>query len=93
MTIIEYADMIRTDLVIRKHHNQCQRWTASFEHAETKRGDVDIMLTSTCGEGDTANQAINNYIDEIKGKVIVLNSTSKTNRKEFGVPSTIEYEG
>lgn len=85
MTIFELADIAKKDLQITYHNNQEMRFTASLKYSETKRGG---MLVGSYGNGKTPNEAINNYVDDIKGKVLVFDAMSDK-RREFGVPKTL----
>ncbi|MFH2143070.1 MAG: hypothetical protein ABIJ97_11640 [Bacteroidota bacterium] len=86
MTIEEYCDVINVDLIVTRFHNQNERWIALFEHCEVKDG---IMLVGVCGNAHTPQEAVRDYIQQIKGKKIVFNSMGK-DRREFIVPNSIE---
>ena len=86
MNILEYADVINCNIIITYCHNQKSRFSADFESAEIKGNSV---LIGEYGNGNTPNEAINNYLDKIKGKTIVLQAGTDY-RREFLVPDYIE---
>lgn len=85
MTIETYADAIGADLIIHRHHNQENRYTAIFENCEIKE---TIFLSGRLGNGANPYDAVNDYVEKIRGKRIVLNAT-RENRREFVVPSDL----
>ena len=89
MTIYELADMLGSDLIIRRYANQKNRFTASFEHAETKPSESSSCLTSEYGNSHiSAENAISDYVNSIRGKWLVINAMLDS-RKEFGVPESL----
>jgi len=86
MTIYELSDLMKTDIIWTRYSNQCKRHTAKFEYTEIKD---DPILISTYGDGDTPAEALEHYVEKIRGKTLVVNAMSKTERKEFGVPETL----
>ncbi len=87
MTIEEFADIIGTDLIIRRYSNQDNRYMAQFEDAETKENENDPYLTGGYGNGNSAGFAIRDYVEKIRGKLLVINAYGK--RREFRVPKTL----
>lgn len=57
---------------------------ASLEGVESKDGR---MLCSDSGDGRTPEEAIGQYAAEIRGKRLVVNATSRENRREFEAPN------
>ena len=86
MNISEYCDTINVNLVVRRYHNQKERWSASIENAEVKQNGC---LLGAYGNGNTPMGAIADYIKQIRGETIVLNAMSEL-RREFTVPSSLE---
>ena len=86
MNIYEFADVIDRELVIRRYPNQDNRFTAQFEHSETKINKSDCILAGSYGNGNTPEEALNNYIKEIQGKVLVFDAMSDK-RQEYVVPN------
>jgi len=85
ISIFEFADIIKQDLVIRYYSNQKGRFCVNLENCEVSE---NICLASVHGNGKTVDAAINDYISKIKGKTIVFEATSER-RKEFGVPDDL----
>ena len=85
MNIEELADLIEVDLVIRRYAGQNGRHTASFDRVEIIDGR---LLRSDCGNGSSPRKAINDYIEKIRNKRIVINAMLE-NRKEFRVPKNL----
>lgn len=86
MTITEFADIIDKHLVFTRYANQKGRMIAQFERAEIKEGNI---LQSKYGEGLTTDEALKNYVANIKGKRLVFDATSPEYRQEFVVPKSI----
>ena len=87
ITLQYFCDLINADLEIRRYSNQKERWVAQFDRCEVKDG---CMLCGTYGEGRTPEEAINNYLDKIKGKVLVFNAFAK-DRVEYTMPMDVIY--
>ena len=85
MNIEDYADCINVEIVVRRYDNQNNRWIAEFDHCEVKG---DGVLIGTHGNGSTPQEAVQAYIDQIRGKCIVLNAGS-VRRREFIVPTNL----
>ena len=85
MKIEELADIIGVNLIIKRYANQNNRYTVKFERAEIKEHG---MLVSECGNGETIQEAINDYVQKIRGKCLVINGGSDI-RAEFDVPITL----
>lgn len=89
MTIEELGDVLGVDLVIKRRPDQGRRYTAAFFRVEVKENSSSSILAGEYGTGRTPNEAINDYIDKIRGKLLVFNALS-SNRKEISVPQTLE---
>lgn len=87
MTLEDYMDAINVGLVVRRYANQSNRWMAEFEDCEIME---DGCLRSGYGDGHSASEAISAYIDNIRGRRIVINATGGVRRREFDVPRSIE---
>lgn len=87
-TIEGFADSYNLVMEVRERHLRpsspagLKRYYARFEKSEIKEG---CILSSTCGNGDTYEEAINNYAKEISGNLLVINATG-TLRREIKVP-------
>lgn len=89
MNIEEYADILNLDLRILRYPNQDNRYCAAFERCETKDDAGSGMLTSTSGNGNSPAEAINDYIERIRGKLLVVNAYGNKERREYVVPKEI----
>ena len=89
MTIEELADVLGKNLIIKRYANQTNRYTAQFEHCETKESSHDPTLLGEYGNAVSAVGAIDNYAQKIRGKILVFNAYSD-DRKTFGVPKTLK---
>ena len=86
MDFFEYLDIIRCDLELRRYANQDGRWLAQIEHSEIKEG---VFLKGIYGNGQTAIEALEDYIQMIRGRVLVINAYNREERKEYQVPDSI----
>ena len=89
MNIEEYADILNIQLRITYYPNQNGRWTASFEGVETKADASSGILDSTYGNAESPDEAINDYVEKIRGRLLVINATGGDKRREFIVPATL----
>lgn len=71
MNIHEYADTLNLEITLRRYPNQNGRWTAKFDSCETKKDSLDGCLTGTYGNGIDPDSAIGDYVDQIRGKILV----------------------
>jgi len=88
MTIYELGDMLNENLQIKRYANQGKRHTASFERVEIKESESDPILRGEYGEGETPKEAIEDYVQKIKGKFIVVNASGDC-RKAIIAPKTL----
>lgn len=88
MNIYDYADVLNLELEILYYPNQKRRFTASFKRAEVMQKG---FLAGTYGNGKTPDLAINDYVEQIKGKRIAINAMSK-DRMEYDVPERLTSE-
>jgi hypothetical protein len=85
MNIEEYADAINVNIEVLRVRNRVPRWMASFEYTYEIDG---IFERGAYGDGDTPEEAINNYVAEIRGKRLRIGSRAE--RREFTVPMELE---
>lgn len=85
-SIYVIADLIDKDIIFRRYANQNNRWTANFENAEIKEGGT---LVSAYGNGDSAFAALDAYVKEIAGKVLIFNAFSVDQRVIFTMPKDL----
>ena len=90
MKLEEFADSIMANLILKRYANQNNRWTASFEGAEIKDDKCSIILCNEYGDAETAAGAMANYIEIIRGKIIVFDDMPENKRREYGVPKNLE---
>lgn len=92
MTIEEFAE--KHDLIMEVNERRSDRmrrpWRfyASFKYAELREGDR--LLRGAYGNGDTAEEAIANYAEEISGGLLILNAYG-SDRKEIKVPRLLTH--
>ncbi len=89
MNIEEFADIANVQMIIRRYPLQHNRYSCSFEHAETKDHESSCILCSEHGNGDTPQKAIDDYCRKIRGKLLIINAYGDK-RKEFGVPNNLQ---
>lgn len=87
VNLFAFLDTIDCDLELRRYANQSGRWLAQIEHAELKEG---CTLSGNYGTGKNPEQAIEDYVQQIKGKLLVINAASDR-RKEFKVPDSLYF--
>lgn len=91
MNIEDYADAINATLVIMRHHNENNRYSAKFEYAQIDGGNT---LSNVFGTGTCAHDAVESYIKQICGKTLVITNGDGSTR-QFTVPKKIfnVYDG
>jgi hypothetical protein len=87
VNLFTFLDILNLDLELHRHANEDGRWITWIKHSEIKEGGA---LIGTYGDGKTPEQAIEDYVQRIKGKLIVINATSDL-RKEFKVPDSLFF--
>lgn len=87
MTIKELCEIANTELVIR-YPSRDGRYYASIDNAELKNTPDDPILQSCYGHGDTADNAICEMINSMRGKTLVVRAMG-VNRITFKVPETL----
>lgn len=88
MNIEEYCDALNLELRIIRYPNQNNRYSAAFEDCEIKEDAADSFLTSTYGDGGTPGSAICDYLNKIRGKVLVVGAGSDK-RRQYVVPKEL----
>jgi hypothetical protein len=89
VTLEELCTVMDVDFVVR-YRDCAGHWMADFDNGEIKEG---CGLLSATGRGKTINEAINDYLRQVRGKRIVLHAMSKERRREFIVPETTTFGG
>jgi len=88
MNIQDYADALNLEIRLTRYANQNNRWIAQFERCDTKDDAASCVLTSNYGSGVDPHSAIGDYVDEIRGKILVHCANSPEERR-FVVPKTL----
>jgi len=88
MNIEEYADVLNLELEIRRYPNQNGRYTAKFAKCETKDSPTDGILCGSYGNGRSPSDAINDYLNKIRGKLLVVDAMS-AERRSYVVPKEL----
>jgi hypothetical protein len=86
MNICEYADSLNIEICLRYYPNQGGRWCADFDSCEIVDG---CILTSAHGNAQTPEEAIEEYLEQIRGKRIIFNAMDKEKRREYEVPKSL----
>ncbi len=82
MNFYDWLDALNLQLVIKRYAQQNERWTAGIDRAEIKE---DSILIGFYGSGYSAETATENYMNGIKGKILIMNAMSAA-RQEIKVP-------
>jgi len=90
MKVTEYVDVINCNIQLTYYHNRSIQWCARFEEVEVKERKGSPELLSEWGSGPTPEAALQEYIDCIKGKLLVFRATGGDKRREFKVPMFLE---
>jgi hypothetical protein len=87
VNLFVFLDSIDCDLELRRYANQNGRWLAQIEHADIKEG---CILSGSFGTGSNPEQAIDDYVQQIRGKLLVIDATSDK-RREIRVPDSLYF--
>ncbi|MFO7842259.1 MAG: hypothetical protein R6V16_00495 [Bacteroidales bacterium] len=87
LAFFTYLDIINCQLELRRYANQDGRWLAKIVNSDIKDGAV---LMGIYGTGKTPDEAIQDYVDQIAGKKLIIDAASDR-RREFEVPVFIQY--
>lgn len=90
MNIEEYADALNLDLVIQRYPNQSNRYSARFDRCETKESADSSCLEGTYGNGRSPQGAVEDYIDKIRGRVLVVDAMMGNDRRQYVVPKELQ---
>lgn len=90
MKFEEYADALNLEIEITRYPNQSNRYTAEFRNVETKDKLDDGILSGTYGNGSTPWSAMREYMEKIRGKVLVVDAMGKERRRVYVVPKDLE---
>lgn len=88
MNIYDIADLLDRDIVVTRYANQKGRWCIHFENCEVKEKKDSYCLVGAHGNGTTVQAAMADYINQIKGKLLVFDAFSDK-RREFQLPDTL----
>ena len=89
MDIFQFADEIGKELIIRRYPRQ-SRFICEFVNGEIKERMDSCALVSEYGDGKTVNDAVLNYVDKIRGKILVFNAMSSNLRIVLLVPKNLK---
>lgn len=87
MNIYEFADIIDAQIQCNRYPNQ-DRWDADFYGCEVRVRTAGLLSES--GQGMTAVEAVNDYLERIRGKRLIFHATSPTMRREYVCPKDLE---
>ena len=88
MTATEYCDALNLEIHLTYYPNQRDRWTASFGRCEVKDVPDSVFLCAAYGNGETPQLAIRDYIDKIRGKMLVVDAMGDQ-RRIYTVPDSL----
>lgn len=79
INLLDFAEMIGAEIEIReREHVGISRGTKHWNRYYVQFKNCEIKevagLIGLCGDGNTINQALNNYAKKISGKLLVFNS-------------------
>jgi len=89
MNIQEYCDILNIEINLKYYPNQNGRWCANFDHCEFKDTASSRILASTYGNGFTPQAAIEDFLEQIRGKLMVINATDENKSREYIVPDSL----
>ncbi len=89
MNLQELGELIEMTLIIRERPKiiKERRWYVSHEHVEVL--GQGGFLTSPCGNGDTIQDALEDYVSQLRGNTLVTDAWS-VNRREYQVPESLD---
>jgi hypothetical protein len=90
MNINELSDIMGVDLILRRYANQGKRWIAQLEHVDIKEHRESSEWEDTYGNANSPDEAIADYVNKIRGKVLLVHAFTRKRRKEFDVPASLE---
>lgn len=90
MTIEELGDLVQEELIVKRYPQQDNRWMCRFAHSEAKLSKSDIFARGFYGDGKSPEEAIQDYIEQIRGKILLFRGLDRKERSTFGVPNTLE---
>ena len=93
MAIFEVAEMLNLDIVTRRYSGQGGRIVASFtctdfegsSLVEYKDEESSGVLSSSHGSAFSHDAALENFCEEISGKILVINAMGKE-KTEYRLP-------
>ena len=96
MTIFEVAEMLSLDIVTRRYSGQGGRIVASFSCTsfegssivEFKDKEGGGVLSSSHGSAFSYDAALENFCEEISGKILIINVMGKE-KTEYKLPDSL----
>ena len=90
MTLYDLATLINKQIEILHRPSETldssSLWYAKLDDVEIKDGAI---LSGSFGNGRTPEEALQNYVKELKGQKIVIDAFSKDKRTVLDLPSTL----
>ena len=87
MRITELATLLNVQIVML-YPNYNGEWCCHIKGALTKDDKNSACLVSASGTGATPKEAITDYINKIKGKLLIIDAYGE-DRKEFKIPMSL----
>lgn len=73
MDVFDYADAMGLEIRVTRYSNQNERWSAQFEGVYTATSPDAGVKTGEYGNGNSAIDAIRDYVRKIVGKCLIFN--------------------
>ena len=99
MKLEDWLDTLHIELLIKRYPAQDNRYSAwfgvfngefSWETGEFKQHVGDPMLRGKYGNGKTPSEAVQNFLKEVGGMILILKPYGEDRRQHI-VPKNLEY--
>lgn len=88
MRIQEYCDALNIEIDATYYPNQSGRWCVKLARAEIKEKADSCIAAYKHGNGKTVEAALTDYVNQIRGKILLLNGLN-SNRREYVIPADL----
>ncbi len=89
MTIYEFSEIIDVAL-ITTYNPTLKYFQTYFEKSEIKNDIDDLCLQGFWGKGKTVTESVIDYLNRIKGKILIINPMDQKRRREYKIPINLE---
>lgn len=95
ISVLAFLDIIQERMVVEvlplDEELGMSRFRAFFNHCECKKDENAQLLKHEFGVGDSIDNAVSNYLDEVRGKLLIFNAYCE-GRKEIMCPKNIYWD-